>query len=210
MAHVRKSLAAASILNAAIFVGEGIAGYRSESMSLMMDAIHNLSDELALVCLYLAYTLTINFSKNLQRFANALNSVGLIFISAILAVRAFHCLFHPVDVLALFPAIIGLLASLGNWGVARALKGVCSQNAAIRLAYVHNLGDSYVSLIPVLAGVLVWITGRAEFDPLIGIGIAFWFIWSTINEIRASGEQLLWPEDAVCKHEIVDEAIVRY
>ena len=207
MAHVRKPLAAASILNAAIFVGEGIAGYRSESMSLMMDAIHNLSDELALVCLYLAYVLTIKLSRNLQRFANVLNSVGLIFISALLILQAIHRLLHPVPILALLPAIIGLLAALGNWSVARALKNVRNQNAAIRLAYIHNLGDTYVSLVPVLAGILVEVTGRSEFDPLIGISIALWFIWSTLNELRMSREQLLWPEDAVCKHEIVDEVI---
>ncbi len=173
-----------------------------------MDAIHNFSDELALVCLYLAYVLTVKLSKNLQRFANALNSVGLIFISALLILQAIHRLFHPVPILALFPAIAGLFAALGNWSVARVLKNVQNQNAPIRLAYIHNLGDTYVSLIPVLAGVLVWIIGKAEFDPLIGIGIAFWFIWSTINEIRASGELLLWPEDAVCKHEIAEEGIV--
>ena len=189
MAHVRKSLAIASTLNSIIFIGEGIAGFKAASMSLIMDGIHNFSDELALVCLYLAYTLTLKLSKNLQRFANVLNSVGLIFISALLVVEAFHRLLHPVPIFALLPAITGLLAALGNWSVARVLKNVRHQNAAIRLAYVHNLGDTYVSLIPVLAGVLVWITGRAEFDPLIGICIAFWFIWSTINEVRVSGAQ---------------------
>jgi cobalt-zinc-cadmium efflux system protein len=201
MAHVRKPLATASILNAVIFIGEGIAGYRAESMSLMMDAIHNFSDELALVCLYLAYVLTVKLSKNLQRFANVLNSIGLIFISALLVVQAIHRLLHPVPILAFFPAIAGLLAALGNWSVARVLRNVRHQNAAIRLAYVHNLGDTYVSLAPVLAGILVELTGRPEFDPLIGIGIAFWFIWSTMNEFRTNGEQLLWPEDAICKHE---------
>jgi cobalt-zinc-cadmium efflux system protein len=125
----------------------------------------------------------------------------------ILFVQAINRLLHPVPILAFFPAVIGILAALGNWSVARVLKNVRNQNAAIRLAYIHNLGDTYVSLIPVLAGVLVWITGRAEFDPLIGIGIAFWFIWSTINEIRTSGELLLWPEDAVCKHETAEEGI---
>ena len=93
MAHVRKSLAVASILNAVIFIGEGISGLRAESMSLIMDAIHNFSDELALVCLYLAYVLTVKLSKNLQRFANVLNSVGLIFISALLVFEAFHRLY---------------------------------------------------------------------------------------------------------------------
>jgi Co/Zn/Cd efflux system component len=77
---------------------------------------------------------------------------------------------------------------------------VRNQNPAIRLAYIHNLGDTYVSLVPVLAGALVWVTGIFAFDPIIGIGIALWFIWSTVQEVRSTGEHLLWPEDAVCKH----------
>jgi cobalt-zinc-cadmium efflux system protein len=74
MAHVRKPLAVASILNGVIFVGEGIVGFKAGSISLFMDGIHNFSDELALVCLYLAYTLTVRFSRGLQRFANVMNS----------------------------------------------------------------------------------------------------------------------------------------
>jgi cobalt-zinc-cadmium efflux system protein len=200
MSHVRRSLAAASVLNTAVFVIEGLAGYRAGSMSLLMDSIHNLSDELALVCLALAYTVSLKLSRNLQRFANLLNSVGLVIISAVLIVQAIDRIRHSSPVLALIPAVVGIFAAIGNWCVARVLRDVRNQNPAIRLAYIHNLGDTYVSLVPVLAGALVWATGLFAFDPIIGIGIALWFIWSTVQEVRSSGEQLLWPEDAVCKH----------
>ena len=200
MSHVRRSLAAASVLNTAVFVIEGLAGYRAGSMSLLMDSIHNLSDELALVCLALAYTVSLKLSRNLQRFANLLNSVGLVIISAVLIVQAIDRIRHSSPVLALIPAVVGIFAAIGNWCVARVLRDVRNQNPAIRLAYIHNLGDTYVSLVPVVAGALVWATGLFAFDPIIGIGIALWFIWSTVQEVRSSGEQLLWPEDAVCKH----------
>jgi cation diffusion facilitator family transporter len=200
MSHARRSLAAASVLNSAVFVIEGIAGYRAGSMSLLMDSIHNLSDELALVCLVLAYTLSMKLSRNLQRFANVLNSVGLVIISAVLIVQAIGRIRYSSPVLAFIPVVVGILAAIGNWCVALVLRGVRNQNPAIRLAYIHNLGDTYVSLVPVLAGALVWATGLFAFDPIIGIGIALWFIWSTVREVRSSGEQLLWPEDAVCKH----------
>ena len=72
-----------------------------------------------------------------------------------------------------------------NWG-ARILYPVKNQNAAIRLAYLHNLGDIYVSLAPVLAGILVLLTHKSFFDPIIAAGIGTW---------------LIWPENAVCKHE---------
>jgi Co/Zn/Cd efflux system component len=49
MAHYRKPLAAAAALNTVIFVGEAVAGFLSESLSLIMDSVHNLSDEVALL-----------------------------------------------------------------------------------------------------------------------------------------------------------------
>ena len=54
MAHYRKNLAAAAALNGGIFFVEVVAGYKAESLSLIMDGFHNLSDEMALVFLYLA------------------------------------------------------------------------------------------------------------------------------------------------------------
>ena len=51
MAHSRKPVAAAVALNTGIFVVEAVAGYQASSLSLIMDSVHNLSDELALICL---------------------------------------------------------------------------------------------------------------------------------------------------------------
>jgi len=200
MAHIRKPLAAATALNTAIFLGEAIAGYKSQSLSLLMDSVHNLSDELALICLMLAYLLPITLSRHLQRSANLLNSMGLVAISGVLVWQSVERLLHPTPVLALFPVVIGLLAAAGNWGVALFLQGVKDQNPAIHLAYLHNLGDIYVSLAPVAAGVLVALSGSSFFDPLMALCIASWIIWTTVQEVASSREGLLWPEDAICGH----------
>ena len=40
-----------------------------------MDSVHNLSDELALVFLYLAFALPLGLSRNLLRSANVFNSI---------------------------------------------------------------------------------------------------------------------------------------
>ena len=78
MAHHQKAVAAAVAINTAIFVVEGIAGYQASSLSLLMDSVHNLSDELALVCLYAAFLVTRGPSQRLLRAGNLFNSVGLI------------------------------------------------------------------------------------------------------------------------------------
>jgi Co/Zn/Cd efflux system component len=98
MAHYRKPLAAAVALNTAIFVVEAIAGFQAQSLSLIMDSVHNLSDEMALVFLYLAFILPLGVSRNLLRSANVFNSVGLIAVSALLLWQAVERVLNPIPV----------------------------------------------------------------------------------------------------------------
>lgn len=200
MAHIRKPLIAATALNTGIVLTEAIAGYQAHSLSLLMDSVHNLSDELALICLCLAYGLPVQLSRPLQRSANLLNSGGLITISGVLVWQAITRLLAPPAVVGAVPMMVGVLAAVGNGGVARLLREVRDHNPAIRLAYRHNLGDMYVSLVPVAAGVCVTVSGQSLFDPLMALLVALWLIATTVQDIRRAGEALLWPEDAVCGH----------
>jgi cobalt-zinc-cadmium efflux system protein len=97
MAHYRKPLAAAVALNSGIFVVEAAVGYRAGSLSLIMDSIHNFSDELALLALYLAFILSQGVSRHLLRTANVFNSVGLIAVSgqSSLAIWLARCGYIP-------------------------------------------------------------------------------------------------------------------
>ena len=200
MAHYRKPLVAAVALNSVIFVVEGIAGLEVNSLSLVMDSVHNLSDELALVFLYLAFILPLGVSRNLMRTANLFNSVGLIAVSGLLLWQAVLRFYHPVAIPGAIPIVVGLAAAVGNWGVARLLRDPGRDNPAIRLAYIHNLGDVQVSLAPVVCGVLVMVTGKPWFDPLIAAGIALWIMGSTLWEVIQSHEELIWPEKIRCGH----------
>ena len=121
MAKVRKLLALAAGLNTIIFVGEMLGGAEGHSTSLIMDGVHNFSDELALVCLFLAYLLPVTMSRNFQRLANALNSIGLISISVFLIWQSVNNIIHPVPTIGYIPLIAGLLAAIANWGVARCM-----------------------------------------------------------------------------------------
>jgi cobalt-zinc-cadmium efflux system protein len=200
MAHFRKPLAAAAALNTAIFVVEAAAGYQANSLSLLMDSVHNFSDELALVCLYLAFVLPLGLSRNLLRSANVFNSVGIIAVSALLLWQAIARFLEPAPVSGAVPIVVGVLAALGNWGVARLLKDPARSNPAVRLAYIHNLGDIQVSLAPVLSGVLVVATGRAYFDSIVAGAIAVWIIAATLREVIGSHAELISPEKISCGH----------
>jgi len=205
MSHYRKPLGAALALNTDIFVVEGIAGLQSQSLSLVMDSVHNLSDEMALAYLYLAFVLPQGISRNMVRSANFFNSVGLMAVSLLLVWQTVERVLHPAPVSGLIPIIIGLVAAAGNWGVAQLLRGPSHNNAAIRLAYLYNVGDVLVSLAPVLAGVLVAVTGRSFFDPLVALGIALWIIVSTAREVVSAGGELVWPEKIACGHSSEDK-----
>jgi cation diffusion facilitator family transporter len=198
VAHYQKSLAAAVVLNTAITAVEAVSGFEASSLSLMIDAAHNLSNEMALIFLYLAFILPEGVSRNLLH--NLFNLLGLVTISGLLVWQAVERFLHPVPVQRVFPIMVGTAAAAANLGVARLLWGPGRNNAAIRLAYIHNIGDVYVSHAPVLAGFLAIFTERSVFDPIIASVIAIWIIISTSREILGSREELIWPEKIVCGH----------
>lgn len=200
MAHLRKPLAVAFGLNTAVLAVETIGTFEANSLSLATDAIHNLSDETGLAFLLLAYTLRSGLSSHFLRTANVFNSLGLLFISGFVVWQALDRLFHPQPVLGIVPIVAGLLAAMGNWGVARALRAPSKEDVAIRLAYVHNLGDVLVSLAPVAAGLATLVSRTPLFDSVIAIGIAGFIIITTLKAVLGSEEELLWPENVVCGH----------
>ena len=67
-------------------------------------------------------------------------------MSVVLLWQSIERLVHPVPVQGLVVVAVGIAAAVTNWGVARLLLEPGRNNAAIRLAYIHNMGDVYVSL----------------------------------------------------------------
>jgi cation diffusion facilitator family transporter len=200
MSHRRPPLMRALQLNTVVLIVEIAAGIGSNSFSLIMDGIHNLSDEVALVLLVLAYSLRTGISGKLLRYANLFNSVGLLVICAFLILRVIERLSHPVEVFGLVPIVAGLIGAVANWGVARVLREPSKEDVAIRLAYVHNLSDTLVSLIPVGAGVLIFVSGSFLFDSLFALLIAAVVVITTLQAVIGSHEELLWPENVACGH----------
>ena len=71
MAHRRRPLALALGVNSAVLVVEIVGGVQANSLSLIVDGIHNVSDEAALAFLVLAYTLRTGLSSRLLRTTRA-------------------------------------------------------------------------------------------------------------------------------------------
>jgi len=202
MAHRRPPLVRALALNTAVLVPELLGGVRGNSLSLVMDGVHNVSDEIALAMLVVAYTIRAGLSGNALRIANLFDSAGLLAISGFLVWHALERLGHPPGIVGGVPLVIGLLAAAGNWGVARALRDASREDPAIRLAYVHNLGDTLVSLAPAVAGALTLLTGRSIFDPILALVVAVAIIVPSAQALFALGGTLVWPESVRCAHDV--------
>src|SRR5258705_1207582 len=195
MAHRRKPLVIALALNTGALVVEIGAGVPAKSLSLVMDGVHNVSDEVALAFLVLAYSMRVGLSGRFLRSANLFNSLGLLAISAVLVWQVFERLHRPEAVVGIVPIVVGLTAAAANWGVARALREPAAEDAAIRLAYVHNLCDTFVSLAPVVAGALTLAPGNPSVDPLLALGVAGAIILPTLPPPAGVPGELVWPGD---------------
>jgi len=200
MAHRRRPLVTALALNTGALVVEIGAGVPAKSLSLVMDGVHNVSDEVALAFLVLAYSMRVGLSGRFLRSANLFNSLGLLAISAFLVWQVFERLHQPVAVVGIVPVVVGLTAAAANYGVARVLRSSAAEDTAIRLAYVHNLGDTLVSLAPVVAGILTLASGSLLVDPLVALGIAGAIIVPTLQTIAGSHRDLIFPENVSCGH----------
>jgi Co/Zn/Cd efflux system component len=200
MSHRRPPLVAALALNSVAVIVEIGAGLPARSSSLVMDGVHNLSDEAALASLVLAYSFRFGISGQWLRAANALNSLGLLAITGALGWQVLERLRHPEPVMGIIPIVAGLVAAAANWSVARVLRAPSADDPAIRLAYVHNLGDTLVSLTPVAAGALMLVTGSLVVDPLVALVIAVAIVVPTARVVAGSQTELVWPANVTCGH----------
>jgi cation diffusion facilitator family transporter len=204
LAHRRKPVAAAFYLNTFVTVVEIAGGMASNSLSLILDGIHNISDEAALLMLLLAYTLASGISRRFLQAANLFNSIGLGLITGFILFQAIKRISAPQPVVGLVPLISGIAGAAGNWGVARVLRAAAQEDAAIRLTYVHNLGDTLLSLAPAGAGLLVLAFRRSIFDPIVAVLIAGFIVTTTIASLAESRQELMWPDNVSCAHPDTD------
>ena len=122
-----------------VLVVEIGAGIGSDSFSLIMDGIHNLSDEVALALL----VLPIVSERTIRKAAALCKPVQLRRTFGDLRLPHFPCCRAPISPCRSFrscPNRCRLIGAAANWGVARVLRGPSKEDVAIRLASVHNFG----------------------------------------------------------------------
>jgi len=180
-------------LNLAFVLAEAIAGFLYNSIALMTDAGHNLSDVaglfMSLVAFWLARkqsnpTYTYGYKKTTV-LAALTNAVILLIAIGILGFESFNRLFKPEPV----PGnIIALIAGIGIMvnGVSALLFFRSKKELNSRAAYLHLLADALTSVGVVIAGIIISYTHFYWLDPVVGLVIMVVILVSTWTLLKDS------------------------
>ncbi|MEE9936846.1 MAG: cation diffusion facilitator family transporter [Deltaproteobacteria bacterium] len=186
-----KSLLISMALNLIIPAAQIWGGIVSGSMALISDALHNLSDFLALVINYAALiigrrrpTLRHTFGfKRVEIFATLL-SVALLYGAAFyIAIEAWDRWITPRPITGKLVIWIALLGLVGNILSAVLLHAGSKVNLNMKSAFLHMIADAATSLGVVVLGVVWMFWPWYWLDPL--------FSWLVVVLILASGWSLL-------------------
>ena len=178
---------------------EIIGGFWSNSLALLSDAGHMLTDSLAMLLSYLAIywskkpaTATKTFGYHRTEILVALvNGLALLGISGYIFFEAFHRFFNPLPVKADILLVIAIIGLAGNIAGMLLLGHESHENLNIRSAFFHLLGDTLSSVGVIAGGVIIALTGWTAVDPLISIIIGGIVLRGAIDLVWESGEVLL-------------------
>jgi cation diffusion facilitator family transporter len=173
----------------------------SGSVALLADTIHNFSDALTTVPLWIAFALSrraatrrYTYGYNRAEDIAGLFIVLMIALSAVLAAwQAIDRIFHPQPIGHLGWVIAaGIVGFFGNEAVAiyRIRVGRRIGSAALVADGIHARTDGFTSLAVVLGGVGV-LLGFPLADPLIGLLISAMILVLLIGTVRSIGRRLM-------------------
>jgi cobalt-zinc-cadmium efflux system protein len=206
----RSRLLFALILTATIALAEAVGGWLTNSLALMSDAGHMLTDVsalgLSMVALWFAgkpadVKKTYGYYR-MEILSALLNGVMLLAITVFILVEAYERFRAPAPVdlkpMALV-ATVGLLANLGALGF---LHRTHSMN--VRGAFLHVLGDTLSSVGVLIGAGIMWFTGWYVVDPIISVVISVVIVVGAVRLVRDAVDVLM---EAVPAH--VDMAHIK-
>jgi cobalt-zinc-cadmium efflux system protein len=167
-------------LNLALVAGQVVFGLAANSLGLLADAGHNLTDVAALVIALIAVRLsqrppTPTYSYGYHRstiLAALVNAAALLAVTSFIAFEAITRLLRPQSVNGGIVLVVASAATLLNVGAALVLYER-RVDLNMRAALLHMAGDAAASLGVAVAGLVILITGGFEWlDPVVSIGIA--------------------------------------
>lgn len=189
-----RAFAVGIVLNIAFVAIEASYGFVSNSMALLADAGHNLSDVLGLVIAWAAAVLskrqpTVRFTYGLRGssiLAALFNAMFLLVAVGAIAWEAVGRLANPEPVAGATVIVVAGIGILINTATALMFFRGRKQDLNVRGAYLHMAADAAVSGGVVLAGFAILQTGWLWIDPAISLAIAGIIVWSTWGLLKDS------------------------
>lgn len=197
----KKGLIIALLVTTIIMFLEFFGGLITNSLALLSDSGHMLSDAssllLSLVAIWFASKpASANKSYGFYRFeilAALFNGVTLFVIAGFIVWEAYGRFFQPPTVASgsmMLIASVGLFANLFSaWSLMR--KGDVKNNVNLRSAYLHVLGDALGSVGAIIAGILMLLFDWYVADPIISVLVALLILKSAWGVIKHSTHILM-------------------
>lgn len=197
-----RSLTIAAACTGTIFIAEVVGGYLSNSVALLSDAGHMLSDVAALLIALFALKMYARSQNNVEKrsrftfgfrrlevLAAFINGVVLLGICLYLAIESVERLISPEKIdtqTMMITAVIGLVANGISAGVLHR-----SHHMSARSAYLHVMVDLLSSLAVIAGGAAMYFTGVSWIDPVLSIIIAASIVRSAIRLVKSAGVVLM-------------------
>ena len=185
----------ALIISSVYFFAELIAGFLTNSLALLSDAGHMLSDIGALGLSIFAFRVakrpathhsTYGYHR-VEILAALFNGLMLWLIVGVIFTSAYNRLFNPPAVESSGMIVVAFLGLLVNIAAAAILHaGHHHQNLNMRGAFLHVLSDAVGSVGAIAAGAIMLATGWYLADPLISIFIGALILFSSWSLVKDS------------------------
>ncbi len=177
------------IMNFTITAAEIIGGLLSGSLSLVSDALHNLSDGIAVIISYISLKLgKVNPSgkhtfgyKRAEILAASFNASVLVIVSIYLFYKAAGRFIHPVKIEGTMMFIVAGIGLSANLISTLLLRSHASDNINIKSAYLHLLSDSISSAGVIVGGLLIKFFNLYWIDPLLTVVIGIYIIIEAVK-----------------------------
>ncbi len=192
-----RSFKIAIFLTSIFFVVEVLGGFISGSLSLLSDAGHMLRDVFSLIISLSAMVIskrlpskkkTFGFHR-VEIFAAFLNGILLIAVGITIIWEAYSRFESPHPIESTTMLIVALAGLAVNLFVAFRLHG--SRDLNVKSAFIHVLTDAVFSLAVIVAAVLISLTGKTIFDPLLSAVISVVIVFSAFKVVKESVRILL-------------------
>jgi cobalt-zinc-cadmium efflux system protein len=209
-----RAFAIGILLNLGFVIAEVGYGIAANSMALVADAGHNLSDVLGLVIAWVGARMTLlspspRFSYGLKKasiLSALINALLLLVAVGAIGAESVRRLFHPSPTAGATVIVVALAGIAVNGITALLFAGGRKNDINLRGAFQHMTADAAVSAAVAFSGFIMLKTGQTWVDPVMGLTVAGVILWSSWGLLRESvGMTLAGVPEGIELDEVAEE-----